>query len=148
VFTRDATSWNTHVHINHHTGWEVTSGNDQAFQFGSDCANQNNQLADGGFFTRFHTRWRQSPYYDFTYGTVSFADPHEEDISVGCHAVDENGSSGSGFDKGRATIYQAFVGTHHTYGGTADWGNTDPMQQCDGSWASSNGNVGFWQILA
>jgi hypothetical protein len=150
VFTREATSYNTSIHINHHTGWGFTDvGATQYFQFETSCDAMNNQRADRDYGDRYHIRWRQSPYYSFEHGYITTADPHHEDLAR-CfppkHAVDQNGPSGSGFDQGRATIYQSFVGTHHTYGGTGNWGNTELMPQCDGGWAGSNGNVGFWWI--
>lgn len=155
MFTRDASAWNTRVHINHPTGWELTSlGDPQKFQVQNNCDTMTNQLAscDSCFGNRAHVRYRQSPFLDFTYGTVTMTDPHQEDLArcglYAKHATDQNGASGSGFDKGRARIYQAFLGTHHTYGGSANWGNTQNMPQRDGTWAASNGIVGFWQVLA
>jgi len=163
VFTRDATAWNTRVHLGHHTGWGPTSVGKTDVYFGGAgwCERMNDQFADGSF-TRFHIRYRQSPQVDPTHGTVTLASPHHEDYVDpataafngwdcswhGNHAVDETGTYGSGFDQGRARIYQRFSGTHHVYGGTGYWGNTWRFEQCDEGVAWGNGNVGWWRIDA
>ncbi len=161
VFTRNATAYGTRVHVNHHTGWEPTIvGTTASFAGSGWCLEMNNQLTDATF-DRFHFRYRQSPVYDFYYGDVTLGAGHHEDYIDpyeasfkgwdcswhGNHAVDENGTYGSGFDQGRAKIYNSFVGTHHVYGGLGDWGNTHMFQQCDEGWAQSNGGVGWWQVL-
>jgi hypothetical protein len=163
VFTRDATAENTRLHLGHHTGWEPTriGATDVYFGGAGWCARMDHQLADGSF-TRFHVRYRQSPHVDDSFGTVTLATPHHEDYVDpgaaafhgwdcswhGSHAVDETGTAGSGFDQGRAKIYQRFTGTHHVYGGTGYWGNTWRFEQCDEGVAWSNGNVGWWRIDA
>jgi hypothetical protein len=147
MFYGNATSWNSRVHINHHTGWESDTGGTAYFQVQSSCDAMNNQLAENCCTSRYHIRWRESPYYDFNYGTVTMATPHHENVEpcFSYHKIDEwNPSNGSGYDRGRAYLYQQFVGGH-TYGGLGDWGSTASISQC-GQDVAGDGRVGWWQI--
>jgi hypothetical protein len=82
-------------------------------------------------------------------GITARGDAHHEDFVWYCgHAVDKGGLSNglsSGFDQGRRAIYDAFHGVHDCAGATY-WGNTREFKQCDGDYAGSNGNVGWWRI--
>jgi hypothetical protein len=122
----------------------------QYFSSHGVCAEMAGQLASGAIFqSRTHIRILHTFDSDPTWGITARGDAHHEDLVWYCgHAVDKGGvSSGlsSGFDQGRRAIYDALEGIH-TYGGTTYWGNTREFKQCDGDYAGSNGNVGWWRI--
>jgi hypothetical protein len=150
VFYANATDDRVLNHLQFHTGWTDTGGSMQYFSSEGVCAEMAGQLASGFVFqSRYHIRVRRTFDADATWGITSRGDAHHEDLVWYCgHAVDKGGvSSGlsSGFDQGRRAIYDALSGIH-TYGGTTYWGNTREFKQCDGDFAGSNGNVGWWRI--
>jgi hypothetical protein len=113
------------------------------------CHTQDAQRANGATDeTRHHVRLWFIPASSGS-DTKTVGDGHHEDWrewpacgdypTDGDHAVDANGSNGSGFDKGRRRIRDQFADGGH-YVENPYWGNDHPFQQCDGEWASSNGN--------
>lgn len=122
-----------------HAGWTDTSGSTQSIHVpsGGGCRSMDRQRASAGSTsTRYHIRlWRVTG----TDGAdkLVIGDAHHEDFVWYCgHAVDSNGSNGSGFDQGRRRLVDAFS-THYEEGNW--WGNTRNFQQCDGDWAGSDG---------
>lgn len=125
-----------------HAGWTNTSGSSQATWSHGNCYWMGTQRASGGSTSsRFHIRLFWAGGDPYTVG-----DAHHEDFShnLGCnygfggHAVDSNGSNGSGFDWGRRTLYSKFQAAGH-YVTYTYWGNTRNFKQCDGDYAGSNG---------
>ena len=58
-----------------------------------------------------------------------------------------NNGGVSGFDMGRNDIYKNWVQEgDHGYGGAEYWGNTQPMQQCDGGYSWGDGWVYFVEV--
>jgi hypothetical protein len=150
VFYGYATADRTLNHIRAHTGWGDTGGSTQYFSSEGVCGEMYGQRASGATWqSRFHIRVRRTYHDDATWGITARGDAHHEDLVWYCgHAVDKGGvSSGlsSGFDRGRRAIYDAFFGSHD-YAGAVYWGNTREFKQCDGDYAGSNGNVGWWHI--
>lgn len=150
VFFGSGTADRVLNHIRFHTGWSDTSGSTQYFSSESVCGAMYGQRASGASWqSRFHIRVRRTYDDDATWGITSRGDAHHEDFVWYCgHAVDKGGLSNglsSGFDQGRRAIYDAFYGAH-AYAGATYWGNTREFKQCDGDYAGSNGNVGWWRI--
>jgi len=150
VFYGSATATRTLNHIRFHTGWSSSGGSMQSFSSEGVCGEMDGQVASGAVWqSRFHIRVKRTYDDDPTWGITSRGDAHHEDFVWYCgHAVDKGGiSTGlwSGFDQGRRAIYDAFLG-QHTYAGVTYWGNTREFKQCDGDYAGSNGNVGWWHI--
>lgn len=128
-----------------HAGWSNGSGSTQWLWVdtgsGSSCRQMNYQRASGGSLdSRFHIRLWWIPASGGEHKKTA-GDAHHEDFIWYCpgHAVDSNGSGGSGFDQGRWAIRQAFINGGH-YVDSEYWGNTANFHQCDGDWAASNGN--------
>lgn len=130
--------------LEYHAGWTNGSGSTQYFVDHGNCYSQHTQRASGcGVCGRFHIRLR-GQHSDATLGWTSTGDAHHEDWIWYCgHAVDSNGSNGSGFDQGRREV-RIRVGdaAGHSWH-TENWGNTQNFQQCDGDWARSDGIVTF-----
>lgn len=115
------------------------------------CRITDKQRADGGNSSdRFHIRlW----FVDASQGKSvlkTVGTPHHEDYVLGpscfgSHAVDKNGSNGSGFDKGRARLGSTFLSAGHGVQNEG-WGNTANFEQCDGDLAGSNGTGNRIQI--
>jgi hypothetical protein len=150
VFYANATEDRVLNHLAFHAGWADTGGSTQSFSSEGVCGEMAGQLASGYVFeSRLHIRVRRTYDADATWGITARGDAHHEDFVWYCgHAVDKGGASSgvsSGFDQGRRAIYDALSGIH-TYAGTAYWGNTREFKQCDGDYAGSNGNVGWWRI--
>jgi hypothetical protein len=148
MFYQNANSTDAEIHIKHHTGWDSGTGTTAYFQVESNCESMSGQTAENCCTSRYHIRWRQSPYFDFNYGTVTMATPHHENVEpcFSYHKIDQwQAGTGSGYDRGRAYIYQQFVGTAHTYGGLGEWGSTMPVSQC-GQDVAGDGRVGWWTI--
>ncbi len=126
--------------IEAHAGWTVTSGSTLSFVDHGVCAAMHTQRASG-HASRFHVRLR-GQHWDPVLGWTALAGAHHEDLVVypfPCgHAVDANGSAGSGFDRGRDDLLRAFAGAGHPVS-MAWWGNTQSFKQCDGDWARSDG---------
>lgn len=135
--------------VANHAGWSDGSSSDHWLwvhlgnnQYG--CRKTNEQRADHGDLPpsgRYHIRlwWIPASGGDQkkTVGT-----PHHEDFRWVCfppsHAVDSNGSDGSGFDRGRHALKDAFIQGGHGVS-SEYWGNTANFHQCDGDWAGSDG---------
>jgi hypothetical protein len=133
--------------VGSHAGWSATSGSTLSFVDHGSCATMHGQRASGQL-SRFHVRVRgQHP--DPVLGWVALAGAHHEDFVVfplPCgHAVDANGSSGSGFDQGRDELVRLFAAAGHAVS-LAWWGNTQSFKQCDGDWASSDGWTAFVRL--
>ena len=132
----------------HGYSWGDTGGDGQRFITHSTCYGQDGQRADAGVLSgRNHFRYK-GVHYDPGLGWTSIADAHHEDLVL-CgglpkHAVDANNESGgSGFNQGRANLTNnVFGGSSHMSGSYTSWfGNTQLFRQCDGGYASSDGNV-------
>lgn len=138
--------------LNHtatHMGWRNSDGSNQTFSSHGNCRTQHWQRADScGICNRYHTRAGQTWHQDLLGRYETVLTPHHEEISVAhlCHAVDGNGSRGSGFDKARSAMIRGHLYTHHYWGDYAYWGNTATRRQCDGDRAGSNGYVAWFAI--
>lgn len=118
------------------------------------------QASDGmsncGTCTRYHIRLWNVPAAENPLKSVG--DAHHEDWvnwapwnpcgfpGSGSHAVDANGSDGSGFDQGRRATRNGFAAAGHDTS-VEYWGNTRNFEQCDNDMAGSNGNgaiIGVW----
>lgn len=128
--------------IQTHAGWYDQSGSSQAFVDHGNCYGMTTQRASG-MYSRFHIRLHPI-HYDGGLGWTTVGDAHHEDFVWYCpgHAVDSNGSSGSGFDQGRRQTRIAFQNAGHSWY-SAYWGNTQNFQQCDGDFARSDGTTVF-----
>jgi hypothetical protein len=144
VFTGWGTWGRVESQIQSHAGWAATTGSTQSFVDHVECRAMHTQRASGQG-TRFHVRLRgQHP--DAVLGWTAMGDAHHEDLiafPVPCgHAVDANGSGGSGFDQGRDELARRFAGAGHP-SERVWWGNTQSFKQCDGDYAASDG----WVVL-
>lgn len=133
--------------IEAHAGWGDTSGFGQTFVDHGACSPLHAQRASRSG-TRFHVRVRgQHP--DDVLGWTATGDAHHEDLvlfPVPCgHAVDADGSEGSGFDQGRNELERGFAAAGHATW-RAWWGNTSSFKQCDGDYASSDGWTVFIEL--
>jgi hypothetical protein len=137
------TPTNTLQEIQGHSGWSNTSGSAQALYVNGApgyyvCRRMNGQRASAGSTSsRYHVRVYGIPGAS---GRLVAGSAHHEDFVWYCgHAVDKNGSNGSGFDQGRRQLVNKFQasGTHSTTGKW--WGNTRNFRQCDGDLAGSDG---------
>jgi hypothetical protein len=145
-----ATSRNVDTEVQRQAGWIHHTGGDQWLQSHGLCNHFDVQDADQITLNRFHTRLWQMPGLDLKNRFITYATPHHEDFVVlgGCgfpgnHAVDENGSLGSGFDQGRNRLTGEFVAAGYSIGDVQFWGNTQTFRQCDGGDASSDGKVNW-----
>lgn len=143
--------WRVINHIVAHTGWNYTGGpfSDQWISDHGACQNLDDQRADNGWYgSRYHVRIFQNADYDGGFGWTHHATPHYEDVEscppFGGHAVRETTSGWSGYDMGRARLYDFMSAGHYTW--TEVWGNTAWMFQCDGGAAYSNGVVRYFWI--
>jgi len=122
---------------------------------GYDCREANESVAeasDAGPYSRFHTRLWFIPATNGSSELKTIGTPHHEDwitynplnnhctgvTGAGSHAVDQNGSNGSGFDQGRHKLKEAFEEGGHKVE-SEEWGNTEEIEQCDEGLAGSNG---------
>jgi hypothetical protein len=147
VFTGWGTWGRAVSQIESHAGWTDSSGSSQTFLDHGACYAMHAQRASGSG-TRFHVRVRgQHP--DDALGWTATGDAHHEDLVVfpiPCgHAVDSNGSGGSGFDQGRDELEQRFVAAGHATW-RVWWGNTRTFEQCDGDYAASDGWTVFVEL--
>jgi len=133
--------------IVHHAGWTNSSGSSQSFKSHGSCGAMQAQRASGGLVSsRYHIRLRQTPHTVQGLGTTTVGDAHHEDLVIPCgHAVDKNGSNGSGFDQGRRTLRTEFSSAGHAWS-SVYWGNTQNFKQCDDDYAGSDGWVVFVKI--
>jgi hypothetical protein len=141
VFWGPSAWWsNAAAHVQHHTDWTNTSGGRQTNYAHGICYYMGTQRASGSL-SRYHVRFFWA-HDDGAGRYFTAADPHHEDFVWYCgHAVDSNGSNGSGFDQGRRRLNYLMGFGHSTT--TNYWGNTRNFKQCDGDWAGSNGYVGW-----
>jgi hypothetical protein len=145
------------THVEHHLGWTNQEGRGQWYKIHEDptvCGKniEASQRASAcGTCDRYHIRFKETYHSDATWGATSLATPHHEEWVrfngcgiTGGHAVFEP----YGFQDGRTVVYNQFVPRGgHVHGGTAVWGNTAQMQQCDGAWVGSlDGYVEFIRI--
>jgi hypothetical protein len=129
----------------HGYNWNNRDGSPQKFISHSTCYPQDSQHADHPETSgRSHFR-EKAMHWDSTLGYTEIADAHHENI-VWCgyifkHAVDSGTGSDSGFNKGRANVTnEVFANTAHMTGSYQIYfGNTQPMRQCDGKYAASDG---------
>jgi hypothetical protein len=133
--------------IEAHAEWTDESGTAQSFVDHGGCFPMHTQRASG-LGSRSHVRFR-GQHVDAALGWVAVGGVHHEDLvvwPVPCgHAVDANGSGGSGFDQGRDELLRAFAVAGHAVA-LAWWGNTQTFKQCDGDWASSDGWTAFVRL--
>jgi hypothetical protein len=148
-----ATSHNVDTEVQRQAGWIYHTGGDQWLQSHGLCNHFDVQDASQITLTRFHTRLWQMPGLDLKNRFITYATPHHEDFVIlgGCgfpgnHAVDANGSLGSGFDQGRNRLTGDFVAAGYSIGDVQFWGNTQTFRQCDGDDASSNGKVNWINV--
>jgi hypothetical protein len=139
--------------IEAHAAWYDQGGSDQYFVDHGNCYLRHTQRASNGVtHSRFHIRLR-GQHSDYYLGWTTTGDAHHEDVvtgftgcwetyGLGGHAVDANGSNGSGFDQGRRELRLRLEAGGHSWF-TQNWGNTQNFQQCDGDWARSDGTVVF-----
>jgi hypothetical protein len=135
---------NTSSQIQWHAGWSAHNGSDQMLRVatnggGYDCHQEYEQNASnsGVGSGRFHIRLWLIPDSLNAPDKKTVGDAHHEDFicrdfacTDPCHAVDENGPTGSGFDWGRREIRDHFdSGGHNT--SSEYWGNTRNIAQCD-----------------
>jgi hypothetical protein len=123
-------------HVQHHTGWGFTDGSSQTNRKHNDCQGMSGQRASAQTpNSRFHIRFFDA-HSDGNGTNYTVGDAHHE--KAPCHAVDWNGSNGSGFDQGAQELkYYMYTGGHSYY--YYWWGNTDNFRQCDGGTAGSDG---------
>ncbi len=140
-----------------HTLWRSGGGTTQWFLDSTGCYGMADQRAeDGVSHSRFHIRLHPVAYSDLGWTTIG--DAHHEDVTAfwsGCvqdsfpylgnHSVDKNGPDGSGFDQGRRAVRENFEAAGHSWM-LQYWGNTQSIQQCDGDWASSDGQTLFMNM--
>jgi hypothetical protein len=126
--------------VESHAGWRSSSGSAQVFLDHGGCSPQHTQRASGEG-SRYHVRAR-GEHWDTALGWAALAAAHHEDLvlfPLPCgHAVDSNGSAGSGFDQGRDELERRFRDAGHTTS-RVWWGNTRSFKQCDGDYAASDG---------
>lgn len=151
-YGRFARSFQSNSHTAFHARWPNREGSNQTFSSHGNCRTQHWQRAsDCGICSRWHTRAGETVHQDYFGRWETVLTPHHEDtrtLGYWCHAVDSNGSKGSGFDKGRQYMIDKVKYTHHYYGDYANWGNTSTKVQCDGDKAGSNGWVAWFSIAA
>lgn len=147
VFTSWGT-WGRAVNqIEAHAGWTNATGSRQTFVDHGACNPMHAERATA-YGSRFHVRVRgQHP--DDVLGWTTTGDAHHEDFvtyPVPCgHAVDSDGTSGSGFDQGRDELERQFAAAGHATSWVW-WGNTKSFKQCDGDYASSDGWTLFVEL--
>jgi hypothetical protein len=132
--------------IQSHASWLNGSGSSQTFIDHGACFEMGAQRASSGTAsTRFHVRLHPI-HLDDSLRWTTVGDAHHEDFVWYCgHAVDSNGSSGSGFDQGRRQLRILFESAGHSWS-SRFWGNTQNFQQCDGDYASSDGYTVFIRL--
>ena len=123
-----------------HAGWGDDGGTAQSFVDHAACASMHGQRASARVLaSRFHVRVR-GQHEDPALGWTATGDAHHEDLVFPCgHAVDSNGTEGSGFDQGRNELRSRFASSGHVVSSGNWWGNTQNFKQCDGDLAGSNG---------
>jgi hypothetical protein len=147
VFTGWGTWGRAASQVESHVGWSATTGSGQSFADHGSCYPMHAQRASGNG-SRFHVRLR-GQHKDAALGWTTTGGAHHEDLvlaPIPCgHAVDSNGSGGSGFDQGRDELEHRFAAAgHQTW--RAWWGNTQSFKQCDGDYAASDGWTVFVEL--
>jgi hypothetical protein len=152
VFRGYANAARSANHLQKHTGWASTSGNLRYIKGHDGCAPQDWQRSTGKVTSHWHARGK-TLHMNTTTDHWTLATAHHETVkpcpgTATGHVVfgDPDGAYGSGFDRGRETVYNAFGGAAgipgHT-GSSTYWGNSVNFTQCDGSVAGSDGTV-YW----
>jgi len=148
IFYGNASEPTTSNLIGDYTGWgdTILDGDSQLYWNDGYCdANQGSRADGASWQSRYHIRMTQKRAYDPDYWLVTMGTPHYEVITECGHAVrytDVN--NWGGFDMGRQRIMEAFDG--HNYHFVKYVGNSGTMVQCNGWFASSNGNVRYISI--
>lgn len=123
--------------------WAGSSSSTQLASSHSVCTDMERESATGcGSCTRYHIRLNQTHHQDLNgrYETVGTA--HYE-VQSGCgHVVPYNG-----FDLGRGHIKNDWLSAYGSgkLWNTENWGNSEQLRQCDGSYAGSTGQV-YWLV--
>jgi hypothetical protein len=158
-----------HAARSDHGGWTNHSGSQQYFWDHGQCEPKDDQSADGGSLdSRYHMRYNQgdidgSANFDASLpgggGFYVLAAAHHEDFGVVLcntgpplydgypgHAVDGNEiQPPGGFNMARTEILWRWLNSPHYHPnlGFFNWGNTEPMRQCNQEYAWSDGWVRF-----
>ena len=150
VFTRSGDGPTMVNAIKAHTSLDdSTRGTVQSFSSHGVCGEMYASQATGCWngttlCTRFHIRVKKTYEGDPYLGVTGVGDAHHEDwvqtcnYGAGGHAVDANGSNGSGFDQGRRALRIAFENAGHGWS-SKFWDNKRNFKQCDGDYAGSDG---------
>lgn len=164
IFYQHAWTSNVSSHAGHHGGWNATDGSQQYF-YNHGCTAKDGQRASQSStsgITRYHMRYDYGS--DPSLGDYSLATPHRETLdfcggSIVSHRVlasSAGGGSSGGFVLGKWDIGYNWHNWNGSYGGSPGahnylgsfwWGNVNPMQQCDGSYAWNDGYVDYVEIL-
>ncbi len=104
VFYNNGQSSNVATHVEHHTGWTNTEGEQQWYKIHDPtvCAQNGTtaQRASGcGGCDRVHIRFRQTYHSDATWGITALGTPHNEAWITG------NGCGTGGLTGGHAVYY-------------------------------------------
>ena len=150
VFTRNGDGPAMVNQIKAHTTWDdSTRGTVQSFSSHGVCGEMYASQATlcwnlTPLCTRNHIRVKRTYESDSYLGVTGRGDAHHEDWVTTCnygaggHAVDSNGSNGSGFDQGRRALRIAFENAGHGWS-SSFWDNKRNFKQCDGDYAGSDG---------
>lgn len=150
VFTDWGTWDRAERDLEYHMDWTNDQGGPQVFVDHGNCYEMTTQRAStcflGGFdCDRNHIRLHPI-HFDDGLGWTTVGDAHHEDWvgaaqcpPFGGHAVDQNGTAGSGFDQGRNDLFFWMDGQPGHSGFYTWWGNTQNFEQCDGGFAGSDG---------
>ncbi len=142
-----ASAVNSRDEIKFHSDWNYDVHKEQHLyvknKFGTfECREADRSVANKPDFPpsgRYHTRLWFVPHTNGSNDLWTVGTPHHEDLELCGHAVDENGSEGSGFDRGRHSLRIWFQTSRHTVKTGEKWGNTETAKQCDGGYAGSDG---------
>jgi hypothetical protein len=121
------------------------TGNDGASQYANShgfCTSLDGESYDAcGGCDRHHLRYNQTHHRDTLNRYETVGTPHYDRV-VWCGGVPKHrAESFSG------TMYYIVGGMSYWYGVSyQNWGNTQAQRQCDGTWVSSDGNVGWVNI--
>jgi hypothetical protein len=154
VFYNEAPKAWLDYYFNLYHGWGDNDGETQYFKTNGLCHVMDGQPSSRKMgFTRYHARYSRGRTssggvdYDPTWGDYSVAAAHYElwamggDCGLGNHVVPENG-----FNEGRDNVINNWVNEPspgHFFAGLMDWGNTLLREQCNHTWAGSDGRVAF-----
>lgn len=119
-------------------------GNDGASQYANShgfCTSLDGESYDAcGACNRNHTRYNQTHHQDTLGRYETVGTPHYDRV-VWCGVPKHRADNYS------ATMYYIVGGASYWYGVSYQyWGNTQAQRQCDGSWVSSDGNVGWVNV--